>query len=139
MRIINGQVFQGDNLVIVNGAVVNGGMEGKKKRFDEKRKVNAKDVDRLIIDTRFVDVNIISTASSEIEVHLSGEASVAGKLELQAELTGRSYNINVKAKGNVFNSRLRLEIQVSDKAFEVIEVETESADTNLSRDVYVAR
>ncbi len=134
--IIDGQVFQGDNLVIINGTVVNAGIGGEKKRFDEKRKVDAKGVDRLIIDTTFIDVNIVPIASSEVEVHLSGEASVDGKLELQAELIGRSYNINVKVKGNVYNGRLRLDIQLPNKAFEIIEVQTESANINLNTGVY---
>lgn len=136
---VSGSVInvRGSNVTIVNGRVIGGDKsKGKAQKFDVIRTEDVNNVDALTINSEFVNVYITDTKSSNVELHLYGEAEVDGKLDLDVELIHHELKISVNTEGNCFNSNLQLDIAIPNKKFESIIVKSVSADIDVYNYVY---
>ena len=132
---INGRIFSGSNVTIINGRVVNGGGTGKTQKFDEKKSEDASNVEKIAIDSTFVDVNISVSNSSRVEAHFYGQAEVDGDVDFDVRMVNRELRITLKFTGNCYNGNLKLDVTVPGKTFKAISAKSASADITLSENV----
>lgn len=127
--------ISGSNITIINGRVVNSGKTDKTQTFDAKKSEKANNVEKISIDSTFVDVNISASNSSNIEVHFYGQADVDGKIKFDVRLVNCELEITLNFTGNCYNSNLKLDVTVPHKTFKEISVKSSSADITLSETV----
>ena len=75
---INGRTFRGNNVTIINGKVINGGDSISSKKFDDRKEENARNVEKITIDSSIADVDVSVSNSEKVEAHFFGEASIDG-------------------------------------------------------------
>lgn len=132
---INGKIFSGSNVSIVNGRLVNGGGTCKTQKYDEKKSEEANNVEKITIDSTFVDVNIVAHDLSDIVVHFYGHADVDGEVKFDAMLVNRELKITLNYTGNCYNGNLKLDVSVPHKTFKAISAKSSSANITLSEGV----
>lgn len=132
---INGRIFSGSTVTIINGRMVKGGGTGKIQKFDEKKSEDANNVEKILIDSTFVDVNISVSNSSSVEAYFYGQAEVDGDVNFDVRMVNRELKITLKFTGNCYNGNLKLDVTVPDKTFKVISAKSVSADITLSENV----
>lgn len=135
MIYINGRVFSGSNVTIINGQVVNEGGTGKTQKFDENKSENADNVEKITIDSTFVDVNISVSNSSNVDAHFYGQADVDGEVKFDVRLVNRELKITLNVTGNCYNGNLKLDVTVPHKTFNAISAKSSSADIILNEGV----
>ena len=86
---INGRIFSGSTVTIINGRMVKGGGTGKIQKFDEKKSEDANNVEKILIDSTFVDVNISVSNSSSVEAYFYGQAEVDGDVNFDVRMVNR--------------------------------------------------
>lgn len=132
---INGRNFSGSNLIIVNGRVITGGETSKTQNFDERKSEDASSVEKIVIDSTFVDVNILDSNLSKIEAHFYGQADVDGDIDFDVRVVNHEFRITLKFTGNCYNGSLKLDVTVPHKTFKAITAKSSSADITLSEGV----
>ena len=132
---INGRVFSGDNVAIVNGRVINGGENAKPKKFDERKSEDCSNIDKILIDSTVVDVNVSVSNSSKIEAHFYGESEIDGDVNFDIQLINRELRITLQLIGNCYNGNLKLDITVPQKTFKVVSVKSSSANITLNEGI----
>lgn len=132
---INGRVFSGSNITIVNGRVINGGGIGKSQKFDERKAEDANNVEKITIDSTVADVNVSVSNSSKVEAHFYGQADVDGDVKFDVCVINRELKITLKFTGNCYNGSLNLDVTVPQKTFKAITAKSSSADITLSEGV----
>lgn len=131
---INGKVFLGGNVTIINGRVISGGGTGKTQKFDERKSENCNNIEKIAIDST-VDVNVSVSNSSKVEAHFYGEAVVDGDVKFDVRVVNRELRITLNFTGICFNGNLKLDITVPQKTFKVISAKSSSADITLNEGV----
>lgn len=132
---INGRVFSGSNVTIINGRVINGGGIGKTQKFDERKSEDCSNVEKIAIDSTFGDVNVSVSNSSKIEAHFYGEADIDGNVNFDVRVVNHELKITLKSTGNCFNENLKLDVTIPKKTFKVISAKSSSADITLNEGV----
>ena len=132
--IINGRVFSGGNVTIVNGRVISGGGTSKTKKIDERKSTNVNTVEKIVIDSTVVDVNVSVSNSPKIEAHFYGQADVDGNMDFDVYVVNRELRITLKFLG-CYNGSLKLDVAVPQKTFKAITANTSSADITLDEGV----
>lgn len=132
---INGRVFSGNNVTIVNGRIISSGGIGKTQKFDEKKLEECSNVEKIAIDSTFGDVNVFVSNSSKVEAHFYGEAAIDGDVNFDVRVVNRELKITLKFTGNCFNGNLKLDVSVPQKTFKVISAKSSSADITLNEGV----
>lgn len=129
---INGRVFSGSNVTIINGRVISGGGTGKPQKFDERKSEDCNNIEKIAIDSTFGDVNVSVSNSSKVEAHFYGEADVDGEVNFDVQVVNRELRITLNSTGNCFNGNLKLDVIVPQKTFKVISAKSSSADITLN-------
>lgn len=137
--IINGQVYGNvygnvSNVTIVNGRVIGGGGNADKK-FEQKKSEDARNIEKIRIDSVFANVSIRPSESSMIEAHLHGCVEDERKVKLEFCKTMSQLKIAVKIAEGSFNGNLELDITVPYKTFKEIFIKTTSADVTVNKQV----
>ena len=132
---INGIVFSGSNVTIVNGRVISGGGMGQKQKFEEIKTEDCRNIEKIVIDSTFCDVNVSVSNSSKVKAHLYGEANVDGDFNFDVRTVNREFRITLELTGNCFNGNLKLDVTVPKKTFKVISAKSSSADITLNEGV----
>lgn len=132
---INGRVFSGSNVTIVNGRVINGGGTGKTKKFDERKSEDANNIEKIAIDSTMADVNVSVSNSSKVEAHFYGQADIDGNIDFDVRMVNRELRITLKFTGNCYNGNLKLDVTVPQKTFRAITAKSSSADITLGEGV----
>lgn len=132
---INGRIFSGSNVTIVNGRVISGGGTGKTQNFDERKSEDASSVEKIAIDSTVADVNISVSNSSKIEAHFYGQADIDGDIDFDVRVVNRELRITLKFTGNCYNGSLKLDVTVPHKTFNAIAAKSSSADVTLCEGV----
>ena len=132
---INGRVFSGINVTIVNGRAISGGGTGKTQKFDERKAEDCNNIEKIAIDSTFVDVNVSVSNSSKVEAHFYGEADFDGDVNFDVRVINRELIITLEFTGNCFNGNLKLDVTVPQKTFKVISTKSSSADITLNEGV----
>ena len=117
---INGRVFSGNNVAIVNGRVISGGGTGKFQKFDERKVEDCSNIEKIAINSTFVDVNVSVSNSSKVEAHFYGEANLDGDVNFDVRVVNRELRVTLEFTGNCFNGILKLDVTVPQKIFKVI-------------------
>lgn len=116
MSNINGRNFSESNTTSTNVRVVSECETAKTKRFDEKKSEDAKNVDKIAIDSTFADVNISVSDSSKVEVHFYGQADTDGDVNFDVCMVKNEFRITLKFAENSYNSNLKLDVTVPHKS-----------------------
>lgn len=132
---INGRVFSGSNVTIINGRVINGDGTGETQKFDERKSEDCNNIEKISIDSTFGDVNVSVSNSSKVEAHFYGEADVDGEVNFDVRVVNRELRITLNSTGNCFNGNLKLDVTVPQKTFKVISAKSSSADITLNEGV----
>lgn len=132
---INGKVFSGNNVTIVNGRVISGGGTGKFQKFDERKVEDCSNIEKIAINSTFVDVNVSASNSSKVEAHFYGEANLDGDVNFDVRVINRELRVTLKFTGNCFNGNLKLDVTVPQKIFKVISAKSSLADITLNEGV----
>lgn len=132
---INGTVFSGSNVTIVNGLIINGGGTSKFQKFDEKKVEDCSNIDKIAIDSTVGDVNVSISNSSKFEAHFYGQADVDGDIYFDVRVVNRELKIILQFNGNFFNGNLKLDITVPKKTFKVISANGSSANFTFNKGV----
>lgn len=132
---INGSVFSGSNVQIVNGQFINCFGTGKTQKFDERKTEDCNNLEKISIDSRFVDVNVSVSYSSNVEAHFYGEADIDGDVNFDVQVVNRELRIRLEFTGNCFNRNLKLDINVPKRTFNVISAKSLSACITLNKGV----
>ena len=132
---INGRVFSGNNVTIVNGRVISGGGNAKPQKFDERKSEDCSNIDKISVESTAADVNVSVSNSSKIEAHFYGEAEIDGDVNFDVRVVNRELRITLQFTGNCFNGNLKLDITVPHKTFKVISAKSSSADITLNEGV----
>lgn len=132
---INGRVFLGNNVTIVNGRVISGGGTGKFQKFDERKVKDCSNIEKIAINSTFVDVNVSVSNSSKVEAHFYGEANLDGDVNFDVRVVNRELKITLEFTGNCFNGNLKLDVTVPQKIFKVISAKSLSANITLNEGV----
>lgn len=132
---INGSIFSGSNVVIVNGRVVSGGGNVKTQKFDERKLEDCSNIDKIVIDTTVGDVNVSVSNSSMVEAHFYGEANVDKNIEFDVQVVNRELRITIYFTGNCYSNNLKLDITIPKKTFKVIFAKSLSGDITLNEGV----
>lgn len=98
----------------------------KNQKVDERKFEDASKVERITIDSTFVDVNISVSEQSKVEAHLYGQSNAESEIEFDVGLVNHKLRITVKTDSFIGN--LKLDITVPSKVFKSISVKTSSAD-----------
>ena len=132
---INGRVFSGNNVIIVNGRVISGGGTAKSQKFDERKSEDCSNIDKITIDSKVTDVNVSVYNSSKIEAHFYGEAEIDGDVNFDVRVVNRELRITLQFTGICFYESLKLDITLPQKTFKVISAKSSSADITLNEGV----
>lgn len=132
---INGRVFSGNNVTIVNGRVISGSGNAKPQKFDERKSEDCGNIDKIAVDSTVADVNVSVSNSSKIEAHFYGEAEIDGDVNFDVRVVNRELRITLQFTGNCFNGNLKLDITLPQKTFKVISAKSSSADITLNEGV----
>ncbi len=133
---MNNVTISGNNVTILNGLIINGGGNTKAKKFDERKVQDARNVERITIDSSVADVKISVSNSQKVEVHFYGEVNVDGNIEFDVRMKERGeLQVVAKLKGNCYNGNLKLDITVPRKRFKAISAVSRSADITVKESV----
>lgn len=134
--VINGNIFSGRSVTIIQNrrAINAGGME-KLKKYDEKRSEEAKNVEKVTIQSTIADVNVYASETSKVEAHFYGEALLDKDIKLDIEHMGNEMLVSLQYSGNCYSGKLNLDITVPYKTFKTVVVKTTSADVTLNKGV----
>lgn len=132
---INGKVFSGNNVTIVNGRVLSGEGTGKFQKFDELKEEDCSNIEKIAINSTFVDVNVSVFNSSKVEAHFYGEANIDGDVNFDVRVVNRELRITLEFTGTCFNGNLKLDVTVPQKIYKVISAKSSSADITLNEGV----
>lgn len=132
---INGRFFSGNNVTIVNGRVLRGEEIGKFQKFDERKAEDCSNIEKIAINSTFVDVNVSVSNSSKVEAHFYDEANIDGGVNFDVQVVNRELRITLAFTGNCFNGNLKLDVTVPQKIFKVIFAKSSSADITLNEGV----
>lgn len=132
---INGRVFSGRNVTIVNGRVIRGGGTDNSQKFDERKAKDCSNIEKIAINSTFADVNVSASNSSNVEAHFYGEADIDGDVNFDVRVVNRELRITLEFTGNCFNGNLKLDVTVPQKTFKVISAKSSSADITLNESV----
>lgn len=133
---INGRVFPGNNLKIVNGRIISsGGGTVRFQKFDERKVADCSNIDTIAIESSVVNINVSASNSSKVEAHLYGEANIDGDITLDVHIINRELRIAVLFTGNCFGGNLRLDVTIPRKTFKVISANSSSAGITLNAGV----
>ena len=131
------------NTGVINGNISNGSMETNFEsipvtRFKEMKSEDAQKVERITINSTFVDVEVIASKSSKlVEAHFFGEATVVGNINFEVCLVGSELKISLTSDtGCHISGRLCFTVLVPEKNFQQISVNTTSADITLRENVF---
>ena len=133
--IITGNARVGNNIVIINGNVVSGNSSYQTQKIDERKFQSAENVESISVHSSVCNVNIFATDSPRIEAHLHGEASIDGKVDFDVNHHNKRLEIDLEYTGACFNGALSLDIAVPYKTFEMLSVQSASADITLDESV----
>lgn len=132
---INGRVFSGSNVTIINERVISGGGTGKTQKFDKRKSEDCNNIEKIAIDSTFGDVNVSVSNSPKVEAHFYGEADVDGEVNFDVQVVNCELRITVNFTGNCFNGKMKLDVTVPQKTFKVISAKSPSADITLNEGV----
>lgn len=132
---INGRNFLGKNKIIIKGRIINEGGLCNSQAFDATKIKDANNLDKVIIDSTFADVNVLVSDSSNAEVHFYGHAELDGNITFDVQVVNRELRVILKYIGNYFNGELQLDITLPQKTFEVISVTSSSSAIVLNNGV----
>lgn len=132
IRITGGNFF-GNN--IIGGLVINGGGTGKQKRFDNRKSEDARNIEKITINSAVADINVTVSNSSKVESHFYGNAQTDGEIIFDVCMVNYELKITLKFIGNFYNGDLKLDVTVPRKIFKVITAITSSADVTLGEGV----
>ncbi len=137
MIIINGKVFTG-NIRIINGRVV-GDTErsGKTQQFDETRREDSSNIERITINTETVDVSLTPSDASEIVARMHGTAELDGSVNFDFRTVNRELMITQDFSGSFFEDKLKIDISIPRKTFKAISMETQTGDLTLAEGISV--
>ena len=135
MICINGKVYSGNNVVIIDGQNINVGGTGKRQRFDERKAVDGSNIEKIAIDSRIANVNVSISNSSKVEAHFYGEADTDGDVTFDVREVNRELRITLECTGNYFNTNMKLDVTVPKKIFKVISASSLSANITLNAGV----
>lgn len=135
MVIINGRVFSGNNVTIINGWVINGDETGNLKQFDEWKFVDCSNVDKITIDSNICNVNVFTVNSPKAEVHFYGEATVDEDVNFDVSIVKHELRITLLFTGNCYNGNLKLDVTIPTRTFKVITARSSSGDITLNSGV----
>lgn len=140
---MNGVTISGNSSIVrttVNGQDIseNSFSFGNLRKFDERKKSPAHDVDRIIIKSNSVDVYVTAKGTSYIEAHFSGEAKTDTEPIFNISKKGREVVIFIEV-GNVFMSNLTLDVSLPVGMFEHIEIQSKSGDIHIKESVSAKR
>ncbi len=121
-----------NNVIIVNGQIIGKGGTGKFQKYDERKSFDVANIQRLTVDSSFVDVDILATESTKIDVHFFGKADVDGELKFDVQVSNGELKVMIKSYGSCYNAELKLDILLPLKMFKNISIQTMSADITLS-------
>ncbi len=137
MIVINGRVFTGKNISIINGQVIQGSESpGENHSYDETKREDSSKIDRILITTGTVPITISRSSSSEIVARMYGEAKHNGTVDFDVTTVNRDLKINLNISATSYVGTLRLEVNLPEKIFHVISVETETGNLTLKKDVF---
>lgn len=102
MNIINGKIY-GDNVTIVNGRVINRDDDSAYKKFDEIKKVSAREINNITINSN-VNVKISASETNEVTAHLHGSAIMNSELKFSVIKLGDKIQVCVETEGNLNSS-----------------------------------
>lgn len=133
---MNNVTISGNNVTMLNGVLINGSSTVKAQKFDEKKEVDARNVEKITIGSTIADVKISVSNSSKMEVHFYGEANVDGNIEFNTHMKDRGeLEVTVDFKGNCYNGNLKLDVTVPRKTFEAISTLTQSSNITVEEHV----
>ena len=136
MIVINGKVFTGNNISIINGRVVGDtGRSGKTQQYDETRREDSTNIDRISINTETIDVSLTPSDASEIVARMHGAAEHDGSVNFDFRTVNRELMITLDFSGSFFDGKLNLDISVPRKTFKVISMTTKTGDLTLAEGV----
>ncbi len=121
-----------NNVIIVNGQIIGKGGTGKFQKYDERKSHDATNIQRIVVDSSFVDVDVLASETNKIDVHFYGKADVDGELNFEVQVSNDELKVMIKSCGSCYNAELKLDIILPMKMFKNISVHTMSADITLS-------
>lgn len=106
------------------------------KKFEERKFKDASTVEKIIIDSKFANVTISASSSSQICAYLHGQADtdVESHIDFEVQSVNDELTIVVKFTGSYYGD-LNLEVFVPRKVFKTIYVSTSSAKIVLNENV----
>ena len=131
MIVFNGNVITGGSINL-NGRSISGLGTGKPKNFDEWKSEDDGNVEKILIDSTSIPVNISVSNTSKVEAHFYGQADIDGNIDFDFNVKNRELRIALEFTGNCYNSSLKLDVTVPDKTFKEISVKSSSADITLN-------
>jgi hypothetical protein len=130
---INGKNFYGNTVIVTNDRVISQGKTGKPQKFNERKNVYCNDIDEIIVDSMFADVEVSVSDSPKAEAHFWGSAAdVQGDVDFKVQVINRKLNINLKITGKFWEGKLKLEISIPKRSFKKITVTASSANITLN-------
>lgn len=132
---INGKVFSGNNVTIVNGRVIGDGGNAKLQKYDERKSEDCSNIEKIFVRSSIADVNVSVSNSQNVEAHLYGEVEIDRDVNLVVRVIDRELSISLKFAGSCFNGNLKLDILIPKKTFKVVSAITSSADVTIHEGV----
>lgn len=123
------------DITIVNGKIVKKGEADKTYTFDERKIEEARNIDKIVIDTPFANVNILPCDFSKVEAHLYGNVSSDGNFEFDVHIERDELRINLKSIGSYVIGNLNLDLAIPYKTFRLINVITSSGNVIIKKGV----
>ena len=127
---IDGKKFFGS----CNGRNINVICTSKPQKFDERKVEDCSNVDKITIDSPFVDVNVSVSNSSNAEAHFYGKVNIDGDINFDVKLVNDELKITLRFTGTYFVGKAKLDVSVPQKTFKVITAESYSANITLDDD-----
>ncbi len=129
----NGPVSRRNIISVSHGTNVE--ETGKFEEFNQKKIKDSSDIDKITIDSKFVDVHVLTSNSSKIQAHFYGEANIDGDVIFDVQVVNRELRITLKFTGICVSGNLNLDVTVPHKMFDMISLRSSSADFTLNEGV----
>ena len=126
-------VFFWDSGIFGRGTI-DGGIINYQK-FDKRKAEDCSDIEKIAIDSKFCNVNVSVSNSSNVEAHFYGEADFDGDVNFDVQAVNREIRITLEITGNCFIRNLQLDVTIPSKIFKVISANSSSANITLNKGV----
>lgn len=109
------------------------------RKFNKKLRESVENVKKIIVESTFVDVNILEYSDPEIQIHFYGQTDSNGNIKFITEVVNDELRICLRGLGTFNSKDLQLSIFLPKVTFEMISVDSFMGDIVLDESIFAKK